>query len=412
MSRNTRTSKVLNTVLAPVGKGRKDPVGTWRETVEAVEREAGLADGPLAESFEHVLTSLADEPQLTPLGWTFVLDDAKGRYTNRLRIKKLLAERPEIAEESIEDPVFVLGMPRTATTLTHRLLAASSAHRGPLLWEMMHTGVEELTDPQFAARQLKKFERSTQLFWKIFSPDVHHMHPTAGDQPEESLLLMPHGYFWSMMYGELAAYNAWYDRRDHAALVQDYQCLKEGLQVLQHGRARKRWVMKYVGHLNDMETIKEVFPGATFVWTHRDPVTVAGSTCSMFEGLWAVAQKNPDREVLGRYVLNMMKTGVDNGLAARLNLPPSSIVDVSYQRLCTDPQAEVPRLYGALGATWTTSDAERLDGVLAKPAGTRAHRYDLADYGLDRDQVTEVFTPYQRLLERLDAQETEATTEL
>lgn len=409
MSRTTRTSRVLNTVLAPAGRGRKDPVRAWTDAVARVEQEMGLADRPLARSYEHLMVSLAAEPRLTPLGWTFVFGDAKGRYENRLRITKLIAENPEIAAEPIEDPVFVLGLPRTATTLTHRLLAASSSHRGPLMWEMMNTRLE---DPDFAAKQLKKFEKSTELFWKIFSPDVHHMHPTGADKPEESLLLLPHGYFWSMMYGELASYNAWYEQRDASALVEDYECLKQGLQVLQHGRERKRWIMKYVGHLNDMEVIKQVFPGATFVWTHRDPATVAASTCSMFEGLWSGCQHEPDREVLGRYVLDMLKTGIDNGLEARLRLPPSAIVDVPYHRLCADPYAEVPRLYNAIGATWTASDEKRLDGVLAKPAGTRPHHYDLTDYGLDRGEINEMFAPYQRLMESIDVLESAPTAEL
>ena len=30
-----------------------------------------------------------------------------------------------------------------------------------------------------------------------------------------------------------------------------------------------------------MAAIKEVFPDATFVWTHCDPATVIGSTCSL-----------------------------------------------------------------------------------------------------------------------------------
>jgi len=34
-------------------------------------------------------------------------------------------------------PVFVLGLPRTGTTLLHALLASVPGHRAPLLWELL-----------------------------------------------------------------------------------------------------------------------------------------------------------------------------------------------------------------------------------------------------------------------------------
>ena len=409
MSRTTRASKVLNTVFAPVVRGRDDPAGAWAKAVAEVEKDAGAQDRELADGLGRVFASIAEEPRLTPLGFIFALGVVKDRYANRLRIKNLLAERPEIAAERITSPVFVLGLPRTATTLTHKVLAASPDHRGPLAWEMSSTGLE---DPAAAKRAIKKFDQSAQIFTRVFAPSLKDIHPIRAEDPEESLLLMPHGTFWPLFHGSMRSYRDWYAQRSAADLAGDYECLKQGLQVLQHGRAPKRWIVKYPAHLNDMTVIREVFPDATFVWTHRDPATVVASACSLVETLWAPYQMDPDPLEVGQLVMESMVTWVNNALESRLSLPPSSIVDVPYHALSHDPHTEVPRVYSAIGATWSASDEAQLDRVLARPAGTRPHEYDMRRYGLEPDQVEQEFAGYLRLLNTIDTLDAKPKAEM
>ena len=409
MSSTTRASKVLNTVFGPVVRGRDDPAGAWAKAVARAEKDAGTQDPELADGLYRVFASITEEPKLTPLGWFFALNVVKDKYVNRLRIQALLAERPEIAAEQITNPVFVLGLPRTATTLTHKVLAVSPDHRGPRAWEMSHTGLE---DPKVARRASKQFDQSIQLVTSLFAPDLKHIHPIRAEDPEESLVLMPHGTFWPLFHGSRPSDREWYAGRGEAELAGDYEFLKQGLQVLQHGRAPRRWVLKYPAHLNDMPVIKKVFPDATFVWTHRDPASVVGSSCSLVETLWAPYQTDPDPLEIGRLIMDSMVTWVNSALEARLSLPPSSIVDVPYHALSHDPHTEVPRLYSAIGATWTASDEAQLDQVLARPAGTRPHRYDMRRYGLQPDQVEEEFAAYLRLLSTFDVLDAEPRAEM
>jgi LPS sulfotransferase NodH len=400
---------VLNAVLGPTVKGREDPAGTWEKAIAKVENEAGIQDRALADSLYRVFASIVEEPRLTPLGFAFSLGMVRDKYANRLRVKALLAERPEIADEQIVDPVFVLGLPRTATTLAHKVLAASPAHRGPRAWEMSHTGLE---DPDVARREIKRFDQSIKIATSFFMPGLKHIHPVRAEDPEESLVLMPHGTYWPLFHGSMPSYREWYAARSEAELAGDYECLKQGLQVLQHGRAPKRWIVKYPAHLNDMATIKKVFPDATFVWTHRDPTSVVGSLCSLVTTLWALHQTDPDPLEIGRLVMESMVTSVEEGLEARLGLPPSSIVDVPYHTLSADPYTEVPRLYEAIGATWTESDAAQLGKVLARPRGSRPHTYDMTRYGLQKEVVQEAFAPYLRLLNSFDRLDVEPAAEL
>lgn len=404
MSPTPRTTRVLNAVLALSAKGQQDPAGSWAKAVAQIEKKAGAQDRPFADGLGRIIEGAAEIPQLSPLGWFLIFNEVRGKYTNRLRVNRVLSEHPQVADEPITAPVFVCGLPRTATTLAHRVLAESPDHRGPRTWELQHTA---LHDPRTARKVIKQLEQALSLM-EMVAPGLQEKHPTYIDRPEESVLFFAHGPHWPLQRGPMPSYSAWladYEVRS------EYEYLKLGLQVLQHGRERKRWVLKYPGHLGDMDTIRQVFPDATFVWTHRDPITVIGSFASLLETLRVMVQHEVDPEEIGRSALDHLVTQVERGLEIRMSLPPSSIVDVPYHKLAADPFTEVPRLYSAIGATWTSRDQEHLAEVIAKPKGAPSHHYDLSRY-VDRAEVETRFASYNSMLDRLDLRDAAPAVEL
>lgn len=405
MKHSSRTAAVINAALTPFVKAHQDPAGAWSKVRTEVEEGFGGADPAFAENFGVILTDFARLPNISPIGWVFINNELKSRYANRLRIQRLLQERPEIEDEAIEAPVFVCGLPRTATTLTHRVLAISDEHRGPLSWEMLNTG---LYDPEVEKKEIAAGHQATRITG-ILNPALDSQHPSRPQIPEESMMLLPNGLFWEMLHGELPNYRARLARHD---MTPDYAYLKQCLQILQHQRPRKRWILKYPGHVADMTQIRAVFPDATFVWTHRDPATVIGSVCSLVETLWSIYQTRPDREAIGRLAMEVFTDLVDKGLEARLALPPSAIVDVPYHRMAADPYQEVPNLYRAIGATWKAADEANLAEAMARPKGARPHTYELSRYGLDEDEVAAAFVRYLRLLDRFDERGAQAVSEL
>ncbi|MEV3938017.1 sulfotransferase [Glycomyces sp. NPDC049804] len=394
MSRTTLTASLVNAMLRPSFKGRKRPLETWQRTVAAIEKSTGWStagDEEFTADLGFHLQCLAEDPQLTPLGWQSGIEDAAKRQENRLRIRQRLLEHPEIADERIVAPVFVVGLPRTATTLAHKILAASDAHRGPLMWEMMRTDI-----PQHRAeadKAIKSLESGTRMMVR-FSPSWEVIHPMRVHSPEESMLILPHGTYHLILRGALPKYRRWLAGRD---CTPDYLYLKRALQVLQYQREPKRWMLKYPAHLNDMEVIKRVFPDATFVWTHRDPTTVMGSVCSLMETSWSLYQRRLDFASIGQVALSLLVESIEAGRKARLSLPAESIVDVPYHRLNSDPVNEVPKLYQAIGAEWTAKDAGNLENVLARPVRDRRHEYSLSRYGLTIQAVEDAFGDYTRL---------------
>jgi Sulfotransferase family len=108
--------------------------------LEAARRETGLEDfggDEFREPLRLVLHGLETEAHLTLLGRVVARRDLLGLLTNRLRLARDRARNPGIAEQRIVRPFFIIGLPRTGTTLLHHLISQDSASRSPQAWEVM-----------------------------------------------------------------------------------------------------------------------------------------------------------------------------------------------------------------------------------------------------------------------------------
>ena len=105
---------------------------------------------------------------------------------NRLLMQRDRRSYPEIAQQKIREPLFILGLPRSGTTILHTLLAADPNHRAPLTWEVMEpsplTGQDERQRIRRTARSLSCLE------W--LAPTFRRVHPLGAQLPQECVALM------------------------------------------------------------------------------------------------------------------------------------------------------------------------------------------------------------------------------
>src|SRR5690606_4830092 len=88
------------------------------------------------EPFRIFVDSLRAEAKLHTVGRIVARDDLISSRTVRLQLADWRRGHPEIAREAIERPIFITGLPRTGTSITHELLAADPRHRAPRHWEV------------------------------------------------------------------------------------------------------------------------------------------------------------------------------------------------------------------------------------------------------------------------------------
>ncbi|SDD92328.1 sulfotransferase family protein [Glycomyces harbinensis] len=385
---------VLNAALGRAAKDRRDPgraLALWREraavVAAAADTEPDADDAAFVEDLGFTLQCFARVPELTPLGWTVQLRSAEERLANRLRVKWIHSQNPLVADEPIERPVFVVGLPRTASSLVHRILSASEPHRGPLLWELQRTGLGR--DAASADRSRRAVERQVARLTAL-APAYDAMHPLRADRPEESIAVMWRTYF-PLSCAVMPDYRAWLEQADVTA---DYEYLRQVLQVLQYGRERRRWILKFPGHVAHLDVIRQVFPGAVFVWTHRDPVAAVGSFCALVEALAGVHCRRVDPVAVGRLWLGVLAESIDRGRKLRRALPADAVADVSSHRIVADPHRYAPKLFERLGVPWTFADRMGLDAIAGVPDGGVGPRRDLSRYGLGTEEVEEAFGDY------------------
>src|SRR5438105_11160681 len=112
------------------GLARRFP--TAAQLIETARRRTGFDDfgpGDFFEPLSRLLESCQREARLNFVGKMALRSDLVRMLSNRLLLERDRNLYPGIQNEPIEQPLFIIGLPRSGTTLLHTLLAADTAHR-------------------------------------------------------------------------------------------------------------------------------------------------------------------------------------------------------------------------------------------------------------------------------------------
>lgn len=368
-----------------------------------------LTDTTVLRGLRANLYAYADTPGLSGVGWAIAKSTMAHRLGNRLRIARLHAEHPELADVPITAPVFVVGMPRTGTTLTHNVLATARTARGPRLWEMFDLALPDQRSRRENQKVKNAVAKQLDHFLKL-SPDWNLIHRMDPDAIEEDTFLKSHSV---MDLGGAPLPGYWKYLTTQYDAVEDFTLLKQSLQVLSFGQPQRRWVLKHPGNLYFLEAIMAVFPDAKIVWTHRDPAEVFGSMCSMAWSLHHLhlEPKAVDPKAIGQRWLELLVAGVERARTQRVALTgglqpvvrPDAFIDVSYSALMAHPEVHVAELFAKLDLPWGEHEQQDLAKALQRPRDGRRHEHALSSFGIDSFAVGEAFGDYMSMLRRLDA---------
>ncbi|HEY6869369.1 MAG TPA: sulfotransferase, partial [Novosphingobium sp.] len=166
----------------------------------------------------------------------------------RLSIEAEIARHPEILDEVIESPVFVVGFARTGTTLMQSLLAADPAHRGMTAWRVREPSPPPADGP-IGRHRLRAAEDDVYRF-VARCPGNLPLHPywDAGAEAliedDEIFTVDFANAYPSLLYdAPVLAVMLALDDPDQA-----YGFLRRFLQHQQWRAPRRRWVLKGTEH--------------------------------------------------------------------------------------------------------------------------------------------------------------------
>jgi hypothetical protein len=338
--------------------------------------------------------SLSDEAGLTELGVAALGGTIVSSLTNRLRVVDWVTHHPEVRNEKIDAPVVVIGMFRAGTTLLSYLLDQDPRNRPLLGWEAGDsvpppTPADHRRGPRVdAARQRAALLDQLNPAARI----VHHEEP---DGPTECIAVMAQD-FKSLSWEAIAnvpSYSAWLLAADHTSA---YRYHRTVLQTLQSGGVRGRWTLKSPHHAIALDALVSVYPDAQLVLLHRDPTVLCASVCSLIRTLSSTFTDADHTAYIAAHWTAMLHESIVRIERFRAAHPQRRICDVQYAELVRDPVAAVATIYGSLGIDLEPSARAAIADYAAQhPKGEfGAHRYDLAEFGLDVNELREQFAGY------------------
>ena len=389
----------LGRLLSGVGIGGK-PI-TVGGVLSDARRKMGLSDfgdEGFFEPLEVLVDSINREAALNPIGHLIIRGRIVGVLANKLVAQDTIKQHPEILEIPVQAPIVVAGLARTGTTMLHRLIAQDSGIRSLASWEAINpappirkTGKK---DPRFAQAA------AAAKGLKYMSPGFFAIHPAEPDAPEEEVILLEQAFLTTtpeaMM--NVPTYSKWLEEQDH---VPAYQALKRMMQYLQWQRPGigkdVRWVLKTPHHQEYFDPLLEVFPNATLVHTHRDPLKTSPSLFSMLTHLQMIFSDDVDPNRVASHWLDKIANMARRTMATRDRVNDRGFVDVSYYDLVRDPLPQVARIYEAAGAELTPEALKAMESSrkVNKQHKYGRHKYSLADFGMTKEDVESRIAPYR-----------------
>ena len=362
--------------------------------IETAKRRRGLDDfgeGNFFEALSRLLESCHNEARLNLIGKIALRVDASETLCARLQMERDRQFYPNIAREEIRTPLFIVGLPRSGTTVLHRLLAADPQHRAPLMWEVRSPSPPTLVDEK---RRIQRATQSCKFFnWLV--PTFRYVHAVGPEVPQECVSLMTPTFLsdqFDAMY-HVPSYRTWFFQQD---LRPAYEYHRRFLQHLQFRRAAGRWILKAPTHMFALPALLSVYPDALFVQTHRTPVDAMASVSSLVTILRSAFSDGVDPFTIYREAIQYWSETMDKFLNERDRLSSDRICDVDYDQICRDPIAAVRRIYDHFG--WPLSpDAEQSMRALVASQGrgqSGNHRYHLSQFGSSAEEVFSAFAPY------------------
>lgn len=337
---------------------------------------------------EVYVTALREEARLNEVGALALEANLVANLRNRLRVVDWRATHPEVADEAVVAPLFVIGLPRTGTTLLSALLAEDPRRRALRRWE----SGDPVPPPEAATFDTDPRIEETRVAGQMLdalNPGFKAIHYEPAEGPTECVTLLGQ-HFTSLLWETIAnvpSYGRWLLAADqHDAYAHHHDVL----QVLQ-SCAPGRWSLKSPHHGLALDALLGQYPDARLVVTHRDPVPVVGSLCSLVRSLSGTFSDADHTAYIASHWVDVAAAIVDRTADARSRHPEAAFLDVDYEHLLAAPLDVIRAIYEFDGMELTPDVETRMRAYLADNAQGKfgRHSYSLEEFGLRPAEIRE-----------------------
>ncbi|MGJ3509866.1 sulfotransferase family protein [Enemella sp. A6] len=371
----------------------------------AIQNSGGLDDFGDVDSYSeglHVLLdSLNTEAQLNEFGVESLYGTVVGYLIARLVAEAGFKAVPGVADIAITEPFFIVGLPRSGTTASHRLLASDPRHQALEMW----LGFSPQPRPP---RETWESNPAYSVFnerlnsSRTGTPQGRGLHYLRADLADECHHLTAQMFVANSFpsTANVPSYVRWLADNDYKAAMHRH---KQNLQLIGSTSPEKRWVLKNPGYTGALPGIFDAYPDARVIVMHRDPVETIPSVCNVIQYFQSPTSPLESGRPLADLMLDMLGGDIDRFLAQREQFA-DRIVEVYYRDYVKDPIAMMRSVYERYEMDFdSTAEAAMRAEYEISISGDRAPSgsYSPADFGMTPEEIDERFADYLAAYPRL-----------
>jgi hypothetical protein len=317
---------------------------------------------------------------------------------NRLQVVRLVKDHPRIEEERIEKPIFIVGLPRSGTTILHTLLALDPASRYLRNFETAGAVCPppELL-PSSPDPRIQSIHDATEGFYAM-APELRGINGLnfMALGTAECQNLMAHEFVhmgWSCG-SSLFSHGSWVCQCDKK---EAYRWHKRLLQVFQWKLPNERWVLKAPIHLFGLDILLQTYPDARVIFTHRNPLDAMVSGISMVYRWTRFTAGKADWTAIAKWYPEIWTEGLRRALRVKEDLDDTRCFDLSFETLSHNPVSSIGDAYDHFGIPFGKTAGKRMRIWLKDNPRSQfgTHSYSSPDALPDPEKERERFAFYR-----------------
>jgi hypothetical protein len=319
-----------------------------------------------------LIDAIEKEAQLNFAGRILTRSDLLIYLEARLAITDCYKKHPEIEDEVITEPVFIVGSGRSGTTIFHEALSQDEQFRVVKRWEAMFPCPPPREETYLTDPRIEKAHQLITLPERI-APEWKTMHAQAGDLPVECIEFLYLTFLSEVYYCafQIPSYVDYFRKQD---ISETFGWHKRILKLLQWKYKKPHWLLKGPTHMPVLPQLLETYPDAKLIFMHRDQVTTADSVVSVqgtiywwrTDDPWSGGMLDDVIMVEGRVKMwDRIIRWLEDG-----TIPKGQFANVIYQEFSADPLTAIRGAYQEIGLSMSDEAGVKIKTYLDnKPKG-------------------------------------------
>jgi hypothetical protein len=347
--------------------------------------------------FNILLKSINEDAKLDFFGRHMVREMFTNDLINRLRIFSVVQQNTDIVKIPISRPIFVIGFPRTGTTLLHNLLALDQESRSPKMWEVLNPASSLDKNNRQSSTLIGEAEKFVKAAYNL-APQLPAIHALSAIGPDECLKLIENTFISPhfLLFFNVPTYWDWLLKRKQEEFIEVYKYHRKQLQILNWYESGERWILKTPIHMFFLEALLGVYPDACIIHLHRDPHIAIPSFCSLAAANRRIFTGQQNFQQLGKLGIEIFKEMSNRAINARNSADQSQFYDVSYSKLVTNTSDTVHEIYEYFGLDYRHKLDKKIEKWLSENPQNKhgSHNYSLDQFGLSSEDINQAVKFY------------------